>query len=414
MSGKFIFTKNGNQIAFDDVFVSAKQFQQGTNWVWGTNVNAQLGVVDSNAKSTPVTTFAGGLFWKEISNGRFGGYGLTGDGQIWAWGNNSYGQLGTNGIPQQASLPTTISVDKTWKSISVGSESHTAAIKTDGTLWMWGLNNYAQLGINVGGPGVNAGRCTPVTTFAGGNNWKQVSCGRLFTAAVKTDGTLWTWGNNYASRLGIGTVTFPGPDIQRSTPVTTFAGGNDWKSVSCGYGHVLAIKNNGSLWAWGVNDRAQCAQNPNTSLFVTIPTEVEPGFVWKTASSGRSHSAGITTNGALWIWGANDDGQLGLGATSNTIYTSPFRVSGADFGNNYGSENWKDVVCGQRHTVALKSDGTLWCWGRNASGQVGVAGTDLVTIPVQIGTDTNWRKISVGPMSLWSMATKYDGTSLFP
>jgi alpha-tubulin suppressor-like RCC1 family protein len=418
MSSNYIFDNNGTPTSFDDVFVSAKKFQQGTAWVWGDNGNTQLGVDDDQRRSSPVVLLSGAQYWKELCNARFSGYGIASDGQMFCWGNNSFGQLGTNGVPVQATTPVVLSVDKTWRSLSKGGESFIGAIKTDGTLWMWGLNSFGQLGTNDAN-----NRLTPVTTFSGGNSWKQVSCGRHFAAAIKTDGSLWVWGSNYAARLGIGTAANPptdpvGTDIIASTPITTFAGGNDWKSVSCGYAHVLAIKNDGKLYAWGVNDTAQCGQNPSqVGIIVTIPTEVEPGFVWKTASAGRFHSAAIKDNGSLWVWGRNTVGQLGIGNVDpNIIYTSPFQLYNADFGNNFGSGDWKDVACGQLHTVALKSNGSLWAWGSNLTGQIGIGNTliDPVSIPTKVSEDTNWRTISVGPMSLWTLAAKYDGTALYP
>ena len=110
-----------------------------------------------------------------------------------------------------------------------------AAIKTDGTLWTWGSGGNSQLGINVS-TGI---RSTPVTTFAGGTNWKQVSAGGYNTAAIKTDGTLWVWGyDTYGfGLLAQGSAT----PSERCTPVTTFAGGNNWKQVSCGKYHVMAV-----------------------------------------------------------------------------------------------------------------------------------------------------------------------------
>ena len=109
--------------------------------------------------------------------------------------------------------------------------SHTGAIKTDGTLWTWGGANYGHLG--------NAqltDASTPVTTFAGGTNWKQVSCGNFHTASIKTDGTLWTWGRGNVGQLGNAQLT------NISTPVTTFAGGTNWKQVSCGGAHTAAVQ----------------------------------------------------------------------------------------------------------------------------------------------------------------------------
>ena len=146
-------------------------------WVWGAG--SLLGNADTTNISTPVTTFAGGTNWKQISAGII----------------------------------------------------HTAAIKTDGTLWTWGSGSSGRLG--------NASTqdtSTPITTFAGGSSWKQVSSGYRNTAAIKTDGTLWTWGRGDFGQLGNANTT------NRSTPVTTFSGGTNWKQVSCGNVHTAAIR----------------------------------------------------------------------------------------------------------------------------------------------------------------------------
>ena len=158
------------------------------------------------------------------------------------WGYNEFGQLGTNNNINRSTPVTTFAGGTTWKSVACG-RLHTAAIKTDGTLWTWGFGGEGPLGNNA-----STTRSTPVTTFAGGTNWKQVACGYIHTAAIKTDGSLWVWGrNNDVPRLGTNNST------SRNFPVTTFAGGNDWKSVACGYYHTAAIKTDGSLWVWGGN-----------------------------------------------------------------------------------------------------------------------------------------------------------------
>ena len=154
---------------------------------------------------------------------------------LWIWGRNAYGQLGDNTSIDKANPITTFAGGTNWKQISCRF-ANTAAIKTDGSLWTWGRNNEAQLGTN-GGPT----RSTPVTTFAGGNNWKQVSFGNNaenHIAATKTDGTLWTWGRNSNGQIGVN----QGYGTHRSTPVTTFAGGNNWKQVSVGSDFTMAIK----------------------------------------------------------------------------------------------------------------------------------------------------------------------------
>ena len=155
---------------------------------------------------------------------------------LWTWGFNSYGgQLGVNDTTQRNTPVTTFAGGTNWKQVAAG-RFRMAAIKTDGTLWNWGFNGNGQLGVND-----TTQRNTPLTTFAGGTNWKQVSCGYQHTTAIKTDGTLWTWGGNSWGQLGDNTTT------QRPTPVTTFAGGTNWKQVSSGHSHIAAIKTDGTI-----------------------------------------------------------------------------------------------------------------------------------------------------------------------
>ena len=219
------------------------QYVGDTLWVWGLNGLGQLGVNDTTLnRPTPITTFSGGTNWKQVAAGLQHSAAIKTDGTLWTWGANTVsgsanGQLGNNGVFDRSTPITTFVGGTNWKQVSCGA-NHTAAIKTDGTLWTWGRNNNGQLGTND-----TTQRNTPVTTFAGGTNWKQVAGGGSvsgsFNAAIKTDGTLWTWGYNFNGGLGIG-VNGTGTD--RTTPVQTSLGGTNWKQVSCGFGnHTLAI-----------------------------------------------------------------------------------------------------------------------------------------------------------------------------
>ena len=163
--------------------------------------------------------------------------------ELWIWGG---GPLGNNTETTISTPVTTFAGGANWKQVA-GGGGITAAIKTDGTLWIWGSNSFGgPLGDNT-----SVNRSTPVTTFAGGTNWKQVAGGSSHTAAIKTDGTLWTWGYNNRGQLGDNTTT------NRLTPVTTFAGGTNWKQVACSGDHTAAIKTDGTLWIWGRNAYAQ-------------------------------------------------------------------------------------------------------------------------------------------------------------
>jgi len=208
------------------------QFVGNTLFTWGYNAQGQLGDNTVANKSNPVQTVAGGINWKQISgSSNTHTVGIKTDGTLWAWGQNANGQLGDSTIINRSSPVQTIAFGTNWKQVSSG--YYTAAIKTDGTLWTWGPNvTYGQLGDNTVAP-----KSSPVQTVAFGTNWKQVSAGFQFTAAIKTDGTFWNWGiNTPYGQLGDNTI------INRSSPVQTIAYGTNWKQVACGGYHAAVIK----------------------------------------------------------------------------------------------------------------------------------------------------------------------------
>ena len=199
-------------------------------WTWGYNGIGTLGDNTIAYKSSPVQTVAGGTNWKQVSCGYRHTTAIKTDGTLWLWGRNIYGQLGDNTVGSKSSPVQTVAGGTNWKQVS-GGGNHTTAIKTDGTLWLWGRNNYGELGDNT-----IAHKSSPVQTVAGGTNWKQVSGGYQYTTAIKTDGTLWTWGRNNYGQLGDNTVA------HKSSPVQTVAGGTNWKQVAAGYGHTTATQ----------------------------------------------------------------------------------------------------------------------------------------------------------------------------
>ena len=289
------------------------QYVGDTLWTWGRNTYGQLGTNSTVTMScTAVTTFAGGTNWKQVSGGRDSAAAIKNDGTLWTWGGNdvigSRGQLGVNDATSRTTPVTTFAGGTDWKQVSMGG-NHAAAVKTDGTLWLWGDGNRGSLGINA----LGTPRCTPVTTFAGGTNWKQVNCGRFgHTAAIKTDGTLWTWGPNTYGQLGNGTTS------DRCTPVQTSAGGTNWKQVSCGGYFTAAVKTDGTLWCWGRNNTGQIGNNGPTTSTYQDPVQTSAGGTnWKQVSCGDSHIAAIKTDGTLWIWGSNSNGAIGVNDTNN-------------------------------------------------------------------------------------------------
>ena len=352
------------------------QFVGNTLFTWGFNNRGQLGDNTTVNKSNPIQTVTGGINWKQISCGATYTAAIKTDGTLWTFGENTtYGQLGDNTVVSKSSPIQTITFATNWKSVVCG-YLHTAAIKTDGTLWTWGYNGYGQLGENTITP-----RSSPVQTITGGFNWKQVSAGYVNTAAINTNGTLWNWGRNNYGQLGDNTI------VRKSSPVQTVAFGTNWKQISAGYVNTAAIKNDGTLWTWGRNNYGQLGDNTIVDKSSPVQTVVF-GTNWKQVFSGREYTAAIKTDGTLWCWGKNINGQLG----DSTIVSKSSPVQTIAFGTN-----WKQASCGYAHIAAIKTDGTLWCWGYNAIGQLGDNTTTNRSSPVQTSAyGNNWKQVACG------------------
>jgi alpha-tubulin suppressor-like RCC1 family protein len=306
---------------------------------------------------------------------------LRSDGSLWAWGFNNYGQLGLGDVSNRYT-PARVGGDNNWVSITAG-YCHTLAIRSDGSLWAWGWNQNGQLGL-----GDTTNRLSPARVGTD-NDWVLVAAGEHHTIALKSDGTLWAWGYNVYGQLGLG------DNIDRLVP-TRIGTDNDWIWVSCGYYHTFALKSDGSLWAWGYNGSGQLGLGDTSDRW--IPTRVGTENRWVYVVCGSDYTAAIRSDGTLWAWGGNSYGQLGLGDTSNRF--TPTRV---------GTDNtWVRVTCGYSHTLALKSDGSLWAWGYNYYGQLGLGDTSNRLAPTRVGTDNNWVSVECG--SCFTLAIKSDGT----
>jgi alpha-tubulin suppressor-like RCC1 family protein len=377
------FTEGGVVYDFYDVFVPGDYFRQPSLFNWGRNGYSQLGIgIGGGTRNTPVTTFLGRTNWKQVSAGYNYTMAIKTDGTLWGWGASGSGQLGINDTNRRCTAVTTFAGGTNWKQVSscFGNNTlvHTVAIKTDGTLWIWGSNSDGKLGDNT-----VITRSTPVTTFTGGTNWKQVSCAGYHTAAIKTDGTLWTWGRGSDGRLGHNST------LSRSTPITTFIGGNNWKQVSAGYNHTTAIKSDGTLWTWGGNSDGQLGNNTATQRLTPVTT-FTGGTNWKQVSAGLVNVAAIKSDGTLWTWGRNLTGQLGNNAPTGQRCTPVTTFA--------GGTNWKQVSCGFEHMTAVKTDGTLWVWGQNQDGQLGNESVliDANTPITTFAGGNNWKQVSAG------------------
>jgi alpha-tubulin suppressor-like RCC1 family protein len=349
----------------------------GSLWAWGDNTYGQLGLGDTTQRTSP-TQVGSDNTWVAVTCGREHTVALKDDGSLWAWGSNRVGQLGLGDMTDRHS-PTQVGTDSDWAAVA-GGYWHTVALKSDGSLWAWGDNTYGELGL-----GDMSWRTNP-TQVGSDTDWVAVAGGREHTLALKSDGTLWAWGRNDAGgQLGLGDTT----DRLIPTQVGTE---NDWVTVACGAFHTVALKSDGSLWAWGDNTHGQLGQGGSDYTSHPSPARVGSDNAWEAVAGGGYHTVALKSDGSLWSWGWNDSGQLGQGDTIDR--GSPTQV-GAD-------TDWVAVACGYEHTVALKSNGTLWAWGFNWEGQLGLGDTTDRHSASQVGTDNDWGAVALVVTSLTS------------
>jgi len=292
--------------------------------------------------------------------------------KLFTWGNNQEGNLGHNNITAYSS-PKQIPGSTAWKA-GWGQGNHddgynSAAVKTDGTLWTWGRNSYGVMGINTPSSNPTAKYSSPVQVP--GTTWSQVAISGGVAFAVKTDGTLWGWGGNGNGALGQNDV------VSRSSPVQI--PGTTWSYVVSSGSGGLALRTDNTLWAWGYGASGRLGLNANTNY--SSPTQI-PGTTWSKITVISAGAFGIKTNGTLWAWGANDNGMLGLNAASPAKQSSPTQIPGT---------TWALLAGRYRGGIATKTDGTLWTWGYGWDGGLGVpsAGETDRSSPVQV-PGTTW------------------------
>ena len=308
-------------------------------------------------------------------------------GALYGYGSNDYGQLGLgiNSTKSAALLSKSDTTVKEWKAISTGSD-HSAAITIEGYIYTWGNNSSGQLGT-----GNTTNASTPYRIPNNGAGFISVSAGTKSTMAIKNDGTLWGWGTNIYGQLGVEssatTLTYLSP--------VQIGNGTTWLSVTAGQDGYLAIKSDGTLWAWGYNYYGQTGTGSRDGVYT--PRQVGSDR-WSVVSAGANHAAGIKKDGSLWSWGYNYYGQIGNGTMVNSSVPVQIRVG----------STWKDVSAGNVHTLGVQADGTLWSWGFGANSQLGYVATAYTT-PKQVGTDKQWSGVAAGYYT--SLATRNDGST---
>lgn len=406
----------------------------GSLWCWGTaNGSGQQGTGDTAMHRVPQQ--AGAATWSQVATGTNHACGVRADGTLWCWGANAGGQLGTGGTTP-ASTPQQVSSTPAtgWAAVATGNQ-FTCAVRTDATMYCFGLNQVGQLGIGT----ITPMETTPTQVTTPATLWSSVSLGYQHACALRTDQTLHCWGDGGSGRLGRGNTTNSSAP-QQVTGV--------WTGVGLGTDHSCGIQSDGTLWCWGNNGSGRLGANGTTAS--NLPVKVGAATTWRAVAGGLSHTCGTRTDGTLWCWGSNVVGQLGLGDTTDrttpaqvgtdTTWTRPapgsfprqncaVRTGGTlwcwgDTGAvrwtpvQAVAGTWRSAAVGEKFTCGVRADGTLWCWGWNGAGRLGLGDTTDRWLPTQVGTATTWRQVTAGlyhacaigsDTTLWCWGANGDG-----
>ena len=348
----------------------------GIVFTMGLNNGGQLGDSSTIAKSSPVQLSGGGS-WRQIVSSYdqlTNGYsiGIKSDGTLYTWGLNSSGILGDNTLATTVTRSSPVLIPgSSWLSVST-MDNTAIAIRSDYTLWSWGRNESGQLGDNT-----VVSKSSPVQITG---SWSQISVGRSSAMATRTDGTLYTWGlNSNAGQLGDNTVA------NKSSPVQVGVG-NSYIQISGKSFSKFAIRNDYTLWSWGINTNGQLGLNDIASR--SSPVQVNSEYYFDDISSGFDHIIGKRRDGTIWGWGLNTSGQVGDGTVISR--SSPVQV---------GTSSWVSVNAGYKNTFGITTSGVnglqnLYAWGNNVNGEFGLIDTASRSSPVQIGSGQQLQSIS--------------------
>jgi hypothetical protein len=340
-------------------------------FVWGRNEwtsYGALGLNDTESRSSPCQ-IPGQWQYMEVTTQASAG--IREKNELWTWGRNEHGQCGLNYTNPGPSSPIQVP-GTTWTNVSVidGYDGYMMSTKSDGTLWNWGSNRFGLLGQNQAEAQLDA-VSSPVQVGSGadwttsGRNTINATFG--VCAAVKTDGTLWSWGYSFNGVLGIN------DNNKRSSP--TQIPGTTWRSVAGWQYHLAATKTDGTLWSWGGGDSGGLGLNDKVSR--SSPTQV-PGTTWDQIIVGNELAGATKTDGTLWMWGKNRSGILGQNQANNTgNVSSPVQVPGTTWASIGGGQ-------GTQMMSVTKTDGSIWVWGNNTYGSLGLNDRTWLSSPTQL------------------------------
>ena len=365
----------------------------GDLWMVGYNAAGTLGQNSTVDRSSPVQVGSENTWPTFMDNGAYACNAVKSDNTLWVWGSNSSGQLGLN---DGSSYSSPMQIPGSWKASSQGNYN-AGAIKTDGTLWTWGSNDQGGLGHNQA-PSPTTTKSSPKQVGTE-TTWKAIHMDNGRAVATKTDGTLWVWGNTQSGRGGNNMQ----PSAPRFSSPCQVGESTDWgDKVGGAWSTSFAFKNDGTVWIWGSNENGELGQNQGYGYLnaASSPIQLQAGSPrkWRKIEGGyTNYYIGVKNDDTLYTWGRGDMGNYGnLGLNqSNTQRSTPTQIPGT---------NWSDCSAGANQCSAIKTDGTLWSWGYNNNGQLGHNDKVNKSSPTQVpGTD--WKNTN-NPLLGAILATK--------
>ena len=393
-----------------DLTLTAKWTPNST-WSISPDKGSQLG--RESTTITPPDT-SRGIRFNQISGGKSSNNSFSlavgSDGNAYAWGNNYYGQLGDGTktdrtTPVKVRKPTNAPADFTYVQVSAGWDC-SLAVGSDGNAYAWGLNSSGQLG-----DGTTTQRTTPVKVGKPtGLTYVQISAGDDHSLALGSDGNAYAWGSNTYGKLGDGTTT------QRTTPVKVGKPtGLTYVQVSAGWQHSLALSSAGNAYAWGLNSDGQLGDGTKTDRTTPVkvrkPTNAPADFTYVQVNGGGDHSLAMGSDGYAYAWGYNNYGQLGNKSYSNS--TVPVRVRNPAKTNDTSKGlQAAQIIAGFNHSLALGSDGYTYAWGWNNYGQLGNTTTRDSSVPVRVRNPANPTDTSKGLKAVQLSAGEYYSLAL--
>ena len=341
---------------------------------WGSNNIGELGDGTFTSRSLygGVSGLGSGIV--QIAAGSSFGLALRSDGTVWAWGSNGAGQLGDGTVTSDQTIPVQVTGLTGVVAVAAGTDQ-SLALRSDGTVWAWGGDRYGQLG-----DGANSSAQPTPVQVTGLTGVTKIAAGGLFSLALRSDGTVWAWGYNAVGELGNGTTSDSNVPVQITglARVTAIAAGEGDSAMAIRRDPIRRYPKISvtSVWTWGSNDAGQLGDGTLSSHLV--PEQVT-GIGTRAIAGiavGNGFELALGADGSVWAWGADSYGQLGIGPQF-TRFTRPVQAIAPGSGII-------QLSAGVNHALAVRSNGTVLAWGKNSYGELGLGNTDPAGGPVQV------------------------------